>query len=151
MLNEQRLIDDLKASMLARDELKTSTLRMLKAEIMKIKTDGTGREITEEIVIDAVKKLIKQRKDSSEQFKAGNRPELAAKEDAEIKILKVYLPEQLSEDEIIGIVKSAMLKMGVTDKGGMGKLMGSLMNELKGKADGGLVKKIVEAQLLQRT
>lgn len=147
MLNEQRLIDDLKVSMLARDELKTSTLRMLKAEIMKIKTDGTGREITEEIVIDSVKKLIKQRRDSSEQFKAGNRPELAEKEDAEIKILEVYLPEQLSEDEIKGIVKSAMLKMGVTDKSGMGKLMGSLMNELKGKADGGLVKRIVESEL----
>lgn len=148
MLSKEKIADDLKQSMLAKDELRTSVIRMLKAELMKIETDGSGREITDEIIQDSVRKMIKQRKDSQAQFVSGNRPELAAKEELEIAILQVYLPAQMSEGEVEAVVKETMKEMSVTDKSGMGKLMGSVMNKLKGKTDGSVVKAIVEKQFI---
>ncbi len=147
MLNKEKITEDLKQAMLSRDELKTSVLRMLKAEIMKVETDGSGREINEELIIDLAKRLVKQRKDSAEQFKNGGRAELAEKEEAEIKILETYMPAQMNEDEVRIVVKETMVEMGVSDKSGMGKIMGSLMGKLKGKADGTLVKQVLESEL----
>ncbi|OGJ42771.1 hypothetical protein A2974_00600 [Candidatus Peregrinibacteria bacterium RIFCSPLOWO2_01_FULL_48_20] len=141
------LLEDLKQAMLAKDELKTSVLRMLKAEIMKIQTDGSGTEITEAVIQSVIQKMIKQRKDSFEQFKAGGRAELAEKEEKEIAILQAYLPEQMSEDAIRAEVRASKEALGVTDKSGVGKLMGVLMGKLKGKADGGAIKRIVEEEL----
>lgn len=148
MLTKEKIVDDLKQSMLAKDELKTSVIRMLKAELMKIETDGSGREINDEIIQDSIRRMLKQRKDSHSQFIAGNRPELAAKEELEMAILQAYLPEQMSEAEVEAVVKETMLEMSVTDKSGMGKLMGAVMNKLKGKTDGSVVKKMVEKQLI---
>ena len=141
------LLEDLKQAMLAKDELKTSVLRMLKAEIMKIQTDGSGTEITEAVIQSVIQKMIKQRKDSFEQFKAGGRVDLAEKEEKEIAILQAYLPEQMSEDAIRAEVRASKEALGVTDKSGVGKLMGALMGKLKGKADGGAIKRIVEEEL----
>lgn len=146
-MNYQTLLDDLKQAMLSKDELKTSVLRMLKAEIMKIQTDGSGTEITEEVIQTLVQKMIKQRKDSVEQFKAGGRTELAEKEEKEIAILQAYLPEQMSEEAIRAEVRATKEALGITDKSGLGKLMGTLMGKLKGKADGGVIKKVVEEEL----
>ncbi|QQR54981.1 GatB/YqeY domain-containing protein [Candidatus Peregrinibacteria bacterium] len=146
-MNLTELQENLKQAMLAKDELKTSVLRMLKAEIMKIQTDGSGTEITEEIIQNTLQKLVKQRKDAAQQFKDGGRPELAEKEEAEIALLQAYLPEQMSEDAIRAEVKATKEALGITDKSGLGKLMGALMGKLKGKADGGLIKKIVEEEL----
>ena len=148
MLTKEKIVDDLKQSMLAKDELKTSVIRMHKAELMKIETDGSGREINDEIIQDSIRRMLKQRKDSHSQFIAGNRPELAAKEELEMAILQAYLPEQMSEAEVEAVVKETMLEMSVTDKSGMGKLMGAVMNKLKGKTDGSVVKKMVEKQLI---
>ncbi len=148
MLTKEKIVDDLKQSMLAKDELKTSVIRMLKAELMKVETDGSGREINEEIILDSIRRMLKQRKDSHSQFIAGNRPELAAKEELEMTILQAYLPAQMSEAEVETVVKETMLEMSVTDKSGMGKLMGAVMNKLKGKTDGSVVKKMVEKQLI---
>ena len=148
MLTKEKIVEDLKQSMLAKDELKTSVIRMLKAELMKIETDGSGREINDEIIQDSIRRMLKQRKDSHSQFIAGNRPELAAKEELEMAILQAYLPEQMSEEEVEKVVKETMLEMSVTDKSGMGKLMGAVMNKLKGKTDGSVVKKMVEKQLI---
>lgn len=141
------LQENLKQAMLAKEELKVSVLRMLKAEVMKIQTDGTGTEITPELVQTLIQKMIKQRKDAFEQFTAGGRPELAEKEQQEIALLMVYLPEQMSEDAIRAEVRATKEALGVTDKSGVGKLMGALMGKLKGKADGGLIKKIVEEEI----
>lgn len=138
------LLEELKKAMLARDELKTSVLRMLKAEIMKIQTDGTGTEITEDVIQKTIAKLVKQRRDSADQFKAGNRPDLAEKEEKEIVILQVYLPEQMSEEAIRAEVLAVKAELGVTNKSGLGKLMGVLIGRLKGKADGGTIKRIAE-------
>jgi hypothetical protein len=146
-MNLSELQENLKQAMLAKEELKVSVLRMLKAEVMKIQTDGTGTEITPELIQTLIQKMIKQRKDAFEQFTTGNRPELAEKEQQEIALLMVYLPEQMSEDAIRAEVRATKEALGVTDKSGVGKLMGALMGKLKGKADGGLIKKIVEEEL----
>lgn len=146
-MNLTELQENLKQAMLARDELKTSVLRMLKAEIMKIQTDGSGTEVTEEVIQNTVQKLVKQRKDAAQQFKDGGRPELAEKEEAEIALLQAYLPEQMSEDAVRAEVRATKEALGVTDKSGLGKLMGTLMGKLKGKADGAMIKKIVEEEL----
>lgn len=146
-MNLTQLNEELKKSMLAKEELKVSVLRMLKAEVMKIQTDGSGTEITEEVVQNLIGKLVKQRKDAAQQFKDGNRPELAAKEEEEIALLQVYLPEQMSEEAVRAEVRATKEALGVTDKSGVGKLMGALMGKLKGKADGGLIKKLVEEEL----
>ncbi|MFA5792912.1 MAG: GatB/YqeY domain-containing protein [Candidatus Gracilibacteria bacterium] len=143
-----KMLDELKQAMLARDELKTSVLRMLKSEIMKIQTDGSGTEITEEVIQKNILKLIKQRKDSVEMFISGARPELAEKEEKEIAILQTYLPEQMTEDQIRAEVLATKTEMGITDKSGFGKLMGALSGKLKGKADGATIKKIVDEELV---
>ena len=146
-MNYPQLLEDLKRAMLAKEELKVSVLRMLKAEVMKIQTDGTGTEITEELIQSIIQKMIKQRKDSFEQFKQGGRVELAEKEEKEIAILQAYLPEQMTEEAIRAEVRAVKEQLGITDKSGVGKLMGALMGKLKGKADGGVIKRIEEEEL----
>lgn len=146
-MNLSELQENLKQAMLAKEELKVSVLRMLKAEVMKIQTDGTGTEITEEVIQNLVQKMIKQRKDSIEQFESGGRPELAVKEKEEVTLLMAYMPEQMSEEEVRAEVRATKSALGITDKSGLGKLMGALMGKLKGKADGGMIKKIVEEEL----
>lgn len=138
---------NLKAAMLAKDELQVSVLRMLKTDLMKIEKEGGGTEITDEVVANTAKRMIKQRRDSAEQFKKGDRIELAEKEEAEIKFLEAYMPEQLSEEVVRDTVKETITELSVTDKNGMGKVMGVVMGKLKGQADGSLVKKIVEEEL----
>ncbi len=148
MLTE-KIQDDLKQSMLARDELKTSTLRMLKSAIgyFEIQKGRAGYEATDEDVLQVIQKEVKQRKDSIEQYTAGGRPELAEKENKELQILQSYLPEQMSEDEVKGIVENAVKQAGASSIQDMGKVMGIIMPQVKGKADGTLVSKLVRESL----
>lgn len=146
-MNHAELLENLKQAMLAKEELKVSVLRMLKAEVMKVQTDGTGTEITEDLIQTLIQRMIKQRKDAAEQFRQGNRPELAEKEEQEIALLQAYMPEQMGEEAIRTEVRATKTALGVMDKSGVGKLMGALMGKLKGKADGALIKKIVEEEL----
>lgn len=146
-MNQETLLSELKAAMIARDELKTSVLRMLKAEVLKIQTDGTGTEVTEELIQNLIQKMVKQRKDSVDQFTQGGRPELAEKEEKEIALLMTYMPAQMSEDEVRAEVQATKAALGITDKSGLGKLMGALMGKLKSKADGAMIKKVVEEEL----
>ncbi len=95
------------------------------------------------VIIRAIR-ASKQRKDSIEQFEKGGRPELAEGEKAELAILEGFLPAQMSQDEIVAAAKAKAAEMGVTDKTGANKVMGALMKDLKGKADGTVVKGIVE-------
>jgi uncharacterized protein len=145
MLKEQ-IIKDLTSAMKAKDELALSTFRMLKAEIMKYEVSGADMKATDEVVVDLVKKLIKQRRESAESFEKGNRPELAKKELDEIKILEKYMPEQMSEDQIGEIVKQTISEMSAT-KSDFGKVMGTVMGKCKGKADGNVVNKLVKELL----
>ena len=102
-------------------------------------------ELTDEDAVAVIKRAVKQRKDSIEQFTKGNRLDLVASEEAELKILETFLPQSMSKEEIKKIALAKKTELGVNDKAGMGKFMGALMKEFKGKADGNDVKEVVES------
>jgi len=146
---KQKLREELKQSMLARNELKTSVLRLLLSAInyYEIQKGGAGYEATDEDVLIVIQKEAKQRKDSIEEFKKAQRQELVDKETKELEMLQAYLPQQMSEVEIKSLIKDAINQTGAKTIAEMGKVMGALMPKVKGKADGGLVSKIVREEL----
>lgn len=146
---KQQLQDELKQSMLAREELRTSVLRMLISAITYYEIDkgGAGYEATDEDVLSVIDKQVKQRKDSIEQFTAAGRLELAQKEQREMDMLLKYLPAQMSGEEVKKYVDEAITASGATSPSDIGKVMGLLMPKVKGKADGGLVSKLVKEAL----
>ncbi|MCD6109830.1 GatB/YqeY domain-containing protein [bacterium] len=135
--------EDLTNAMKAREEIKVSALRMLKAEIMKLEVSGTKKEATDEDVVSIIQKQVKQQKDSEEQFRNGGREKMADKEAKEAEILSAYLPEQMSKEDVKKAVQEAITQVGATSKTDMGKVMGAVMPKVKGKADGKLVNKLV--------
>lgn len=139
---------DLIENMKAKNEAAVGAIRMLKTAIMKFETAGEAKIANDEEIIQLVNKEIKQRKDSIEQFEKGNRPELAAKEKAEMAFLEKYMPAQMSEDEIKAVIKEGMAATGASTKADLGKLMGAIMPKVKGKADGGLVNRLVQSMLV---
>lgn len=143
--------NDLKNAMLAKDESKLSTIRMLKSAIQyfEIQKGGAGYTATDEDVVEVVGREIKKRKESIELYEKGNRQELADKEKEELEMLSVYLPEQLTEAEIRKLVEEAITALGASQMSDMGKVMGMLSSQTKGKADGGLVSSIVRESLGQ--
>ena len=148
-MTKQQLQEDLKQSMLTKDELKKSVLRMLISALTyyEIQKGGAGYTATEEDVMSVLQKEIKQRRDSIEQFTAGNRPELAEKEQKELELLIAYLPAQMSEEEVRKLVKDAITQTNASTPQDMGKVMGALMPKTKGKADGSMVSAIVKEEL----
>lgn len=103
--------------------------------------------LTDEEALTVLKRASNQRKDSIEQYEAGGRPELALPEKEELAVIEALLPAQMSREEIEAVVKAKMAEQGVTDKSGAGKLTGAVMGQLKGQADGGLVKEVVDSLL----
>ncbi len=148
-MTKAQLQEELKQAMLARDTEKTSVLRMIISAVnyYEINKGGAGYEATEEDVMNVIQTQAKQRRDSIEQYTAGNRPELAEKEQKELDMIASYLPEQMGEDEIRTLVKEAITQTNASSQQDMGKVMGALMPKTKGKADGGLVSKIVREEL----
>lgn len=148
-MTKQELKDELKQAMLARDSEKTSVLRMVISALgyYEIEKGGAGYEATEEDVQAVLQKQVKQRRDSVEQFKAGGREDLVEKETKEIEMLEKYLPAQMGEDEVRKLVDEAVAQTGATSAADIGKVMGALMPKVKGKADGGLVSKLVREKL----
>lgn len=146
---KQKIQDELKQAMLSRDALKTSVLRMLKSAITyyEIQKGGAGYEATDEDVLSVIAKEAKQRRDSIDEYTKAARPELADKEKVELEMLQAYLPQQMSEEQIREIVKNTISETGATSVADIGKVMGALMPKVKGKADGGLINKIVRESL----
>lgn len=146
---KQTLQEDLKKSVLEKNAPAVSTIRMLLSAInyYEIQKGGAGYEAKDEDVITVVQKEVKQRKDSIEQFKAGGRNDLVEKETSELAVLEKYLPEQMSEEEITKLVDAAISQTGASSQQDMGKVMGVLMPQTKGKADGSLVSKVVREKL----
>lgn len=139
---------DMLTAMKAKDEIKLNALRMLKAAMLKFEVSGKEKkEATDEDIMALLMKEIKSRMDSAEQFRKGNRIEMAEKEEKEIEVLKAYMPPQMGEDEILALAKEAIAQTGASKKGEIGKVMGALMPKVKGKADGTLVNKIVSSLL----
>jgi len=130
----------------AKDEDKTSVLRMVKSAI-KNKEIEKGETLSDNETESVVAKEIKQRRDSASEYKKGGRDDLVKKEEKEISILSGYLPEQLSEEEISKIVEKAVADSNASGIKDMGKVMGIIMPEIKGKADGSLVSELVKNKL----
>ena len=144
---EEKLENEYKTALKAGDAIKVSTLRMLKAEINNVKLTQSGLEIKEGEIIKIVQRQIKQHRDSIEQFEKGNRPELAEKEKKELAILSKYMPEQLSEEELKKIITDAIKELGATGKKDMGKVIKTVMEKAKGKAEGKTVSQFVSGML----
>ncbi len=138
---------DLKKSMVERDQLKSNTLKGLLASFTN-ELVAKGRKpqevLDENDCFAVIKRAVKQRKDSIEQFQKGGRADLALQEEKELEILKQYLPAEIGVDEIRKVALAKKEELGITDKSKIGILIGAVMKELKGQADGGEVKKIVE-------
>ena len=113
----------------------------------EINKGGAGYEATEEDVLAVIQKEAKQHRDSIEQFRTANRPELVEKEEKELEILNKYLPQQMNEEEIRKLVNEAIAKTNASTPADMGKVMGALMPQTKGKADGGVVSRILREEL----
>ena len=136
----------IKVSMRARDKEKTSTLRMAVSELKKEEID-TREEITDEVSIKILQRMIKQRKESMSQFNEAGRDELADKEASEIKILEEFLPDQLGEEEIKEIIANVINDSGASSPQDIGQVMGLLKSKFQGNADMGVVSKIVKEAL----
>ena len=143
---EKKIKEDLVIALKSKEELKMSVLRMLLADIKNLSIEKK-EDLNDDEVLTALKSAVKKRKDSIESYQAGGRDELARKEEDEIKILEEYLPEQMSEEEVIEIVKGVVNNMGEVSQADFGKVMGAAMSKLKGQADGNIVSKIVKENL----
>jgi len=148
MTLKEKIEHDLIEAMKAHDENKLSVLRMLKSSIKNSEIQKQ-KELEETDVLQVIQTQIKSRKDSIDLYTKGGRPELAEKEESEIKILTEYLPEQLSEEAITTIVTDAITKLGASGMQDMGKVMGEIMPAVRGKADPSLVSQIVKTTLLK--
>jgi len=141
-----RINDDVRQAMRSGDKDRLKTLRMITAAIKQ-------REIDERIELDdaqvlaVIEKMIKQRRESAEQYRGADRPELAEAEESEIRYLEPYLPEQLSENELVEIVDKTIAEAGATGMGAMGEVMGLLKARVQGRADMGEVSRLVRSRL----
>ncbi len=143
---KNRIIEDIKLAMKFQDKEKLSVVRMLKSDIQMAELNKKS-ELTDDEVVAIVSKQIKMRNDSIKEFEKGGRNDLIEAANDEISILKEYLPEQLSEEEVIKIIDDVFNKVNPTSSSDMGKIMGSLNPLVKGKADMGFVSKIVKEKL----
>lgn len=137
---------DMKEAMRNKEKTKLSVIRMVKSSLQNEQIK-TGKELSEEEVITVLSREMKQRKDSLHEFQKAGRDDLASNVEVEIGILEHYLPEQLSEDELKQLIAQTINDVNATSKADMGKVMGALMPKVKGKADGGLVNKLVQEAL----
>ncbi len=143
---KERITEDMKTAMRAKDSERLGTIRLLLAALKQKEVDERI-ELDDAMVVAIVDKLVKQRKDSVAAFTQGGRIDLADKEAAEIKVLEVYLPQRMSADEVTAEVKAIVAELGAKGPGDMGKVMGAVKSRLAGKADMGQVSAAVKAAL----
>lgn len=144
---KQQIQKDLLEAMKAHEEVKVSALRLLKAAVLKFETAGERKEAGDNDVLGIIGKEVKQRRDSIEEFKKGNRLDLAQKEEQELAILQTYLPPQISEEELKKVIAETIATVGAKSKADIGKVMAALMPKLKGHADGAMANRIVVTML----
>jgi len=148
MALEQQITVELKAAMLAKNEVALRSLRAIKAAILLAKTaEGSGGELKEEDEIKLLQKLVKQRKDSLEIFQQQNRADLAQKEQEEIAVIEKFLPKQMSAEELKSFLTNLITEVGATSPADMGKVMGAATKQLAGKADGKAISAAVKELL----
>lgn len=145
---EQKIMPELKAAMLAKDEKTVRSLRAIKAAIIVAKTaEGAKGELKEEDEVKLLQKLVKQRRDSLEIFTQQNRPELAAKEQEEIAVIEKFLPKQLSPDELQAELRRIIAESGASSPAEMGKVIGLANKQLAGRAEGKAISAMVKELL----
>lgn len=148
MTLEQQIQEDIKAAMKAKDPVATAATRAIKGEILLFKTsEGGSKEVSDGDILKMIQKLIKQRKESAEQFVAAGRQELADNELAEAAVMEKYLPKQLSEAEVEEKVKAIIAEVGATSIKDMGKVMGAANKALAGQSDGRTISTVVKRLL----
>lgn len=148
MTLEQQIQEDIKAAMKAKDSVAMNAVRAVKGEILLFKTSESGsKEVTDADVLKMIRKLVKQRKESAEQYVVAGRKELADNELAEAAVMEKYLPKQLSEAEVEAKVKEIITELGATSIKEMGKVMGAANAKLAGLADGRTISGIVRKLL----
>lgn len=143
---KDKLMEDLKSSMKSKDKLKKDVVTMVRSAVKQKEVDERV-ELDDEAIIEIISKQVKQKRDAIEDFRKGERDDLVKLTEDEVGILLEYLPEQLSEEELKGLVADAIEKTGATTMKDMGKIMGHLMPVIKGRADGSLVNKIAKEYL----
>ena len=145
---ENKINEDIKKAMLAREKEKLEALRAVKTALLVAKTEkGAGETMTEDTEIKILQRLVKQRKESATVFKDQNREELAQKELYEADVIEEYLPEQMSEEEITSIIGKIIEETGAKSMADMGKVMGIASKQLAGKAEGKLIADTVKSIL----
>ena len=141
-----RIGEDVKTAMRAGDKARLGLLRMLTAEL-KQREVVESIELTDTVVLAAIEKMLKQRRDSESQFRAGNRPDLADKEAEEIRVLSEYLPQQLTAEELDALLAQAVAETGAQGGKDMGKVIGWLKPKVQGRTDMGKLSGLVKAKL----
>jgi uncharacterized protein len=142
----EKLLDDMKTAMKARDELKVSTLRLARSAIGNAEIDK-GRNLTDEEVIETLARESKRRRESIDSYEKGGRQDLVAKESRELAILSEYLPKQLDEVEVEKVVREVAAELGAVSAKDKGRMMSAVMPRFRGLADGKLVTQIVDRVL----
>jgi uncharacterized protein YqeY len=145
---QQRLESAMRDSMRARDEQRTQTLRMAMAAAHNQRI-ARGRDLTDEEVVDVLTKQVKQRRESIAMFRDAGREDRATAEEAEAAILAEFLPEQLSEDEIVSLARAAIAETGASSPSDIGRVMGTLSPRTRGRADGRVVSDVVRRLLAE--
>ena len=147
---EKRIQADMVAAMKAKEAVRLSSLRAIKAAIMLAKTaEGATGEVNDQDIVKIIQKLVKQRKESAQQYADAGRPELAANEVAEMEAMEVYLPKQLTEAEVEAELVKIISEVGATQPSEMGKVMGVATKRLAGLADGRVISTLVKKLLSQ--
>ncbi len=146
MTLRERINEDMKTAMKARDSEKLGAIRLLQAALKQKEVDERV-EITDDIVLATVDKMLKQRRDSIEQYTAGNRMDLVAREQFEVAVLQAYMPAQLSEAELAAVLDQVIAETGATSAKDMGKVMNALRPRVAGRADMGKLSGVVKARL----
>lgn len=142
----EKIDADLKNAMKTGDTVRAGTLKMLKSDIAYEK-GKTGKDLTDELLIEIVSRSAKRRRDSIKEFQKGNRQDLVDKETKELAIVEEYLPKQMSEEEIDNYISEKLASLGAVTQKDIGRVMGEIMKDLKGKADGGVVKTILSKKI----
>ncbi|KMK93857.1 GatB/YqeY domain-containing protein [Rossellomorea marisflavi] len=138
-----RLNDDMKQAMKNKEKGKLSVIRMLKASLQNEAIKFGKQQLSEDEELTVLSREVKQRKDSLQEFQSAGRDDLVEKLQAELTYVEIYMPKQLSEEEVSAIVQETVAEVGASSKADMGRVMGAIMPKVKGKADGALVNKLV--------
>lgn len=144
---QQKVMEDMKAAMRAKDAVALEALRAIKSAILLAKTESSSKDLSEKDELKILQKLVKQRRDSAQIFTEQNRADLAEPELNQAKIIEKFLPEQLSEEEITAIVKQVISATGAASMSDMGKVMGAANAKIAGRADGKTISTIVKREL----